>query len=92
MASVGAFTLGIWLAGSVGAIVASGSKSHSLSALSLAFKVIPWLPGPCVGRGANVAAYRGCMVSYSARRAMGDRASISVADGTNGGPGWAMVK
>ena len=43
-----------------------------------------------MGRGVKDAACRGCSASYSARRAIADRASISTAVGING-PGWAMV-
>ena len=43
-----------------------------------------------MGRGVKDAACRGCSVSYSARKAIADRASISTAVGING-PSWAMV-
>ena len=83
---------GIWSTGLIGAIAAGGNNSHSLSWFNLPFNVIPWFPGPWVGRGVRDAAYRGCSVSYRVRRALGDRTSSSAADGINGGPGWAMVK
>ena len=63
--------------------------------------MIPWFPWPWVGRGVKVTACRGCRESYKVRRAPGDNASMSAADGINataagsgsgsGGPGWAMV-
>ena len=61
---------GIWSTGLIGANAAGGNNSHSLSWLSLPFNVIPWFPGPWVGRGVKEAAYRGCSVSYKARRAL----------------------